>query len=124
MTRDQEQSQRRFRFSLITLLVAVSVAGVLIWANVSPIQRTWVDNSERRRSPLEHDTWGWPLAYVSEMIPGQTAVGASPPLFRLIPFSWLRLLGDMVVGIGIVVLGGFMSEFLVRRFRKGQRHDG
>ena len=35
--------RRRLRFSLITLLVAVNVAGVLVWANVSERDISTVD---------------------------------------------------------------------------------
>lgn len=56
MTSDQEQPKRRFRFSLITLLVAVNVAGVLVWANL--VHRNDVILVDRESMPAF--VQGWP----------------------------------------------------------------
>ena len=68
-------STKRFRFSLITLVVAVNVAGVLVWANMRP----HVDDALPPLLPedftmnIDHNraTWGWPFAFREKYVPSE-----------------------------------------------------
>ena len=102
---------RRFRFSLITLLVAVNVAGMLVWANVH-------DDSESDAYFLR----GWPIQYqepspLAKMLnlfyDGELTPSASVTVWKNIAIC------------GVILLSATMlTEFLVRRIRKAKRHDG
>lgn len=123
-------SPRRFRFSLITLIVAVNAAGALMWVNMNT-----------QHCKLAHDdAWiekwrkGWPLVYHENWIfygegytgeleatPGGTVIGA---LGGQSPLNIKSVLFDVSVGVALVALSAVLTEFLVRRIRKAKRHDG
>ena len=121
------------RFSLITLIVAVNVAGVLLWANLRTGWR-YADWGERglidqlvvydrhhgytyHKPVKDHyrtllfagTVHGWPaVAYVEED--------------RKYKYAGLFL--DFAVSLCLIFLTGFVTEFLVRKLRKAKRRDG
>ena len=112
-------SGRRFRFSLITLLVAVNVAGVLVWANVRGRADARYVNSFQQSERFH----GWPMVIYAKpvmILPFRIGGRSSWPS----AFYWDGLLNNIVVGISFIGLSSFLTEFLVRKLRKAKRHDG
>ena len=91
---------RRFRYSLITLLVAVNVAGVLVWANIEVVE---VHNM------VFH--LGWPFVWLSEG--GIKEWGIHP----------YELVANVLIGIALTAFAAISSEFLVRRIRKAKSDE-
>ena len=126
MIATQVQPRRLPRFSLITLLVAVNVAGVLVWANL------------RNQEEPPFALWptvlvGWPLQYAQK--PTRSPIIDSflkdigidwmdENMDTYTWFEWTPLLGDIVICLRLTVATGLLTEFTVRRIRKAKRHDG
>ena len=122
-----EVSKRRLpRFSLITLVVVVNVAGVLVWANL------------RNQPPLLYPSrlavyhQGWPMPHYSKRSqhitdrkpPAFFGGPALPPKTRVIlreQWHWKWLIGNMTISLVIIASSAVCAEFLVR---KAKRHDG
>ena len=132
-------ARKRFRFSLITLIVAVNVAGVLVWAN---LERTYVEPVvavpfSSRPPPTSFSFMtklgrlqGWPLVIrrlrptviTISSVPGTIqGTDSSQPIWR---WSWISIASNLAVAILILSAFCAITEFLVRRIRKAKRHDG
>ena len=125
---------RRLRFSLITLIVAVNVAGVLVWANVRTVYR---------KTTIDDDTWshtvgqGWPFPIKADSevwtlnpnnVPLTASFDWSGPMimFRDADKSgwhWNALVLDLGIALSILLLATLLTELLVRKLRKAKRHD-
>ncbi len=117
--------KRRFRFSLITLIVAVNVAGVLVWANV--VVRT-SDSENWDDGPI--DSRGWPfiactdagdisLSFLGSWSGKRDGVITSPS------WNWTILSVNIVICLLAVVAAARLTELEVRhwRTRKAKHHD-
>ena len=92
---------RRFRFSLITLIVAVNVAGVLLWVN----WRVY----EIIEAGVVCRLYGWPrVGYVE---------------FSEFPsrFFYDRIMINLGAALAIILVAGLLTEIVVRRMDKKQR---
>ena len=101
-------TRKRFRFSLIALVVAVNVGGFMCWLNNQihhPHGFVW--------------TCGWPFAWWYRPDTGDL----SQTEWELYgqPYG---LAGNILVGIAIAFAAGLLTELVVRRIRKAKRHDG
>jgi len=113
--------RRRFRFSLITLIVAVNVAGVLVWANVKKKETGAIPVSGGRA--YETMRYGWPMvACVMTRVTGLAAVRGES-LTEARAWEPAGVLTNAVAAILAVLFFGWATEFLVRRLRKAKHHD-
>jgi len=120
------EKPNRFRFSLITLVVAVNVAGVLVWANVrgrtgmpEDFRSDWSYLSDRfaRDGAPKHTVRGWPRpAYYD------TDFGARDAERGKFMSEGVAFNGFFAIML-LVTLGG-LTELLVCKLRKAKRHDG
>ena len=137
----------RPRISLITLIVAVNVTGVLVWANVR-VDGPFLSTVDETFSYPDNFQWsrcrGWPLHFQeverhdyigyrkmrSEDIP---KVNGRVVDYKDIPFGqfigqagyWRTVYLAVNVCMALLIIGfaGLASECLVRELRKAKRHD-
>ncbi len=98
---------KRFRFSLLSLLVGVVLAGGMLWLNVgTPF---WIITSQADVD-LSQRYYGWPLhAYVEY-------VAQTPrSLNRWYHYRWPGLAANIAIGLAIVFGGAAVCEYVVRR---------
>jgi len=113
---------RRFRFSLITLIVAVNVAGVLVWANVAHRKPTLLVDDEIEPAFEQ----GWP-ATASRTYSFRTMDKPETGDVGVFLGSGYRIssaLTNLAVALIILITLTTSTEFLARKFRKAKRHDG
>ncbi len=111
MTNAPEQpKRRRFQFSLLTLIVAVNVAGVLVWANVH--LKDFSADIDSIEMIYHVQSQGWPLA--ARMIQDHT----------FSHWLWHNCALNALIALSFLTNAGLLTEFLVRRVRKAKRHDG
>ena len=111
-----DKLRRLPRFSLITLVVAVNVAGVLVVLNI--FERDHVRAYQGhgvRGSHVPFKVIGFPLFHRERL-----NVEVAPPPERSVGF----LILDVVFALASVGIAAFLTELLVRKFRKAKRHDG
>ena len=102
------------KFSLATLLVAVNVAGIMVWLN--SIKHTTFTN--RGTGFEDSETLeGWPLDFYASI----TNYDVGNPFIR---WYYLPLAVDIAVALLVVCVAAIVSESFVYRFRKAKRHDG
>jgi len=96
-----DSTKRRLpRFSFITLLVAVNVAGYLVWLNF-----------------LHPDGGGWPLLAHLVNRAGFLQFADRPVT------NYSNLTINIIIGSSIVLAMAICTEFIVRKFRKAKRND-
>jgi hypothetical protein len=132
----------RPRFSLLSLIVMVNVAGVLIWANCSG--RTVIDPSKGEWIPIDPSSEGPPPSWVppfdSDPLDSSewTTFAWEPPLDGDPPFletvygwpviaycrfnnvdliRWTSVWFDALTGLGILVVASGVTEFFIRKLR-------
>ena len=123
---------RRARFSLITLIVAVNVAGVLVWANVrrievsKSIEHQGMTTAEGALKEGHYRGWGWPFQYL-EMLGADNVEfvltveeleeGVETPIEPERSVRMVILLNTVTCLLVLVALM-ILTEFLVRKFRR------
>ena len=94
-----------FRFSLLSLLVAVIVAGVFLWLNMTP------------RGPWFEHGYGWPWLYRYWLDFGITDPTTTDEVTH--DFSNTKaLLLDALIAVLATLLAGASTEWLVRLSRR------
>ena len=111
---------KRFRFSLITLVVAVNVAGVLVWANIA-VHNPFEGKNYIVSPPRPRVFYGWPVPACARYID----VVPSPGILFGADYQWFVAgsICDTVFALGFIFGSGMVTEFLVRKFRKAKRHE-
>lgn len=122
---------RSLRFSLMSVFVVMTVASLLLWANVH--QRVVVSHSPSAfglpNCVSIHFLQGWPVVHTGtsflvmrdeaarfiEDYP-ESARGADPPSLKFNPFVI-----DVVAAVICMAIAGFFSEWVVRRFNQGHQ---
>ena len=104
---------KRFRFSLLSLLVGVVLAGGVLWLNVRPNKTQSEIVFVNMDGTREFDTFskscsGWPWAYYS-----------SDSLFGAY-WLWPFLAANIAIGLAIVFGCAGVCEWLVRRRAKAK----
>ena len=101
---------KRFRFSLLSLLVGVVLAGGVVWLNAQPVGVYTSASVAISQEPVEFQVgahYGWPLhAYYKrrdKLISGRSRV------------SWSAAAANTAIGLAIVFGGAGACEWLVRR---------
>ena len=104
---------KRFRFSLLSLLVGVMLAGGVVWLNVQPLGVYASARVAITQEPVEFQIgahYGWPLhAYYKrrdKLISGRSRV------------TWSAAAIDIAIGLAIVFGGAGVCEYVVRRRTK------
>ncbi len=98
---------KRFRFSLLSLVVAVIVTGVFLWLNMTP------------RGPWFERGWGWPRLYWYWSDYGTVNVTTGEATHYY--FDTGDLLFDAAIAIAATLLAGASAEWVIRRHRKPKR---
>jgi hypothetical protein len=104
----------RFRFSLLTMLIAVAWSAVVVWVNLMPriVHERVLDLRGNGFLDQYLIRWGWPFPYSDSIA------------FYLYPVSELQpdtidrpwsLAGDIAVGLLLVVVLTWASNQLLRR---------
>ena len=125
----------RFRFSLVTIIVAVNVAGVLIWANSRAV--AWDDvpplmfgSTATHPKVVRAFQYGWPFAmrerrdYMSVSIGSWVMIPRTETRWIHTEWHMQHVAANSIIAVAIVALSCFVTELLVRRLRKAKRHDG
>jgi len=108
-----------FQFSLLTAFVMMLMVSGLLWLNIRPVERRligeekYLDENLFLYSVLKKHS-GWPCPFIISV----TTVGGGHTVTE--PF--LILLGNVLFGIGIVVLFGATYEHLIR-YRERKKHE-
>jgi len=111
MTPEATKPRRLPRFSLITLLVAVNVAGVLVWANVRQRQPWYMFNTSQRLWYVQ----GWPFeARLSTDEPD----GADQVRWNR-SWQWWSVVGNAMFAIFVIGGSCTLIEYLVRKGNRG-----
>jgi len=104
---------KRFRFSLLSLLVGVVLAGGVGWLNLRPVGIYFSTTGPSSLEPVEvliGNQYGWPFfAYRTEMA---WALSPPPPPS---PICWHAVILDIAIGLAIVFGGAGVCEYVVRR---------
>lgn len=99
----------RFRFSLATLLLLVSLSAVVVWLNATAGE-VRVDDPNAPFGPGYRSLhYGWPLTYAWDVC----RINAPPNGVHFVWYSW-ALVFDTAVGILLVAMLTWGSGFLVR----------
>ncbi len=128
------------RFSLITLIVAVNVAGVMVWVNlrVRTVTRILQETYEAGLLTITvskiKSQQGWPfmhgetLRYSWQDVAGPSrkrVTDRASETTGVIPTRWYptALICNLTIGVMLASLSALLTEFLVRKLRKAKRHD-
>ena len=116
---------KRFRFSLLSLLVSVVLAGGFGWLNLLPMI-----TASSRPQPTVVDThlYGWPFVAYTETVWTEetqlklnTDVAAEREIMNYIlslpanQWYWPGLTANIAIGLAIVFGGAGVCEYVVRR---------
>ena len=101
---------KRFRFSLLSLLVGVVLAGGFVCLNVYP--------THNKPETLQDDWHGWPLGAYRQIVmhinwPAEYSHLPSRQLRS--EWHWPSLAANIAIGFAIVFGGAGVCEFVVRR---------
>ena len=110
---------KRFRFSLLSLVV-----GVVLFSGPLYVNLRMPEVDVRYTSVRKMETWlyGWPfIAYREHLVASLVKSPPDPAGDGSCEWHWLRVAGNVVVGLVIAVLGGTVCEYLVRRRTKGAK---
>ena len=119
----------RFRFSLLTIIVTVNVAGVLIWANVRKVKSK--DGATVVASPTSFldytlHTQGWPSAAIETQDPYgriDPVGGRASNVDNRLVWHTRGIFINVLTAIGCLAGVAIATELLVRKLRKAKRHD-
>ena len=99
---------KRFRFSLLSLLVGVLLTGGVGWLNV----RTRKDFTATHAVTVERHSFGWPFtARLEDFV----VTKAQNTIDRFPEWRWPGLVANIAIGLAIVFCGAGACEYVVRR---------
>jgi hypothetical protein len=112
----------RFRFSLMTTLIAVAWSAVVVWGNLIPrFGETWYPLTRPSIGPCLDVAYGLPWKYVETCLPRDydwSLLSRDEPS-RI--DSYAALSGDIAVGLLLVVVLTWGSNQLLRRLGRRLR---
>ena len=114
---------KRVRFSLLSLLVGVVLAGGVGWLNVRtflydselpPPLLAFVDIKLGSRTPVILSRWyGWPMDAYRQRFSLQQEVSGS--VMESLDWHWLGFAANIAIGLAIVFGGAGVCEYVIRR---------
>ena len=131
MTLPAKSKRRLPRFSLLTLIVAVNVAGLLLWANVTDGERhdeVFISHYGKISRTTIGQGWPFPVRLTRELVfIDRTKMSEGD--IHLYEEPWIEwtlggLIKNIALGLTIILIAASLTEFLVRKFRKAKRNDG
>jgi hypothetical protein len=115
---------KRFRFSLLSLLVGAVLAGGVVYLNVRPGTPLHSEvpvipiGEVKTFSPkyiLESRVFGWPFRASSKWIGQKASRHAGPDSIEGREWQWPGLAANIAIGLAIVIGGAGVCEHVVRR---------
>lgn len=122
----------QLRFSMITLLVVVNLAGLLIWANVHPhfSDGRFIAPNGKDLGPTTDEYYGWPVRALAKQQlekkrwerEGSVLSFEGSVIIEPIREERPEIVWNVVIGLIVICGVGVITELLVRKLRKAKRH--